>query len=250
MVQPRVAGATPSGAQVRTPTPEMTARYNALRAKLTPSAAQWVAQQAAIEAKRPTPDRAALDAAIRARFGAQLAPNRPVQSMGVIPAGADVEEMAFVVMMEASQSAQNDLKTIMAQVAATDKSKQALRDMHSQVQAEVSANAGKLQTGALNAPCRTPGCASLAAKTQEVARASQGTAKPLQYTVPAAPTYAQLNDLQKKSSADLDALNDLSQEQQLKMQMLMEQQSKVYEMLSNIMKSNSDTSSAIVGNLK
>src|SRR5580698_8204855 len=70
MVQPRVASATPASAQVRTPTPEMTARYNALRGKLTPSAAQWVAQQSAIEAKRATPDRAALDAAIRARFGA------------------------------------------------------------------------------------------------------------------------------------------------------------------------------------
>lgn len=246
--QPRVAA--PAETQARTPTPEMTARYNALRAKLQPSAAQWISQQAAIEARRPSPDTAALDAAIRARFGPQLSPNRPIQNAGSIPAGADVEEVAFIVMMEATESAQNDLKTIMAQVEATNKSKQALGDMNAQVQAEVSSSAGKSSTGAVNAPCRTPGCASLAAKTQEVARTSQGSAKPLQYTVPTAPTYAQLNELQKKSSADLDSLNDLSQEQQLKLQMAMDQESKFYAAISNIMKSTSDTSSAIIGNLK
>lgn len=44
--------------------------------------------------------------------------------------------------------------------------------------------------------------------------------------------------------------NDLNQELQLRMQMAMDQQSKVEQMLSNVMKSASDTQSGIIANLK
>ena len=44
--------------------------------------------------------------------------------------------------------------------------------------------------------------------------------------------------------------NDLNQEHQLRMQMAMDQQSKFEQMLSNVMKSASDTQSGIIANLK
>src|ERR1700677_2263095 len=72
-------------------TPEMTAKYNALRSRLQPSAAQWIAQQASLERRQPKPDVAALRATVRVRFGSSLA-------------AMDVDALVFIVMMEAAQS--------------------------------------------------------------------------------------------------------------------------------------------------
>jgi Arc/MetJ-type ribon-helix-helix transcriptional regulator len=56
--------------------------------------------------------------------------------------GADIEAVAFLVLMEAAKSAQEDLKAIMAEVKAMTRAKTKLRDLINKVNREVAANAG------------------------------------------------------------------------------------------------------------
>jgi hypothetical protein len=48
----------------------------------------------------------------------------------------------------------------------------------------------------------------------------------------------------------LDTLSELSEEQQMRMQQVMDRKAKATETLSNVMKKLADTSSTIAGNLK
>src|SRR5450755_4015717 len=63
--------------EVRPLPPEMTQRFSVLHASLQPSAKAWVEQQARVEAQRPAPDLAELEAQIRTRFSASLAGGKP-----------------------------------------------------------------------------------------------------------------------------------------------------------------------------
>ncbi len=56
---------------------------------------------------------------------------------------ADIEQMAFVVMMDAVKSANQDLKMIMDEVKAMTAAKGALRNLLSKVRRDVAANAGQ-----------------------------------------------------------------------------------------------------------
>src|SRR5450755_2633688 len=53
--------------------------------------------------------------------------------LGPLAAGADIAELAFVVLMDAAQDANRDLQGIMAEVKAMTNAKQALRDLISKV---------------------------------------------------------------------------------------------------------------------
>src|SRR5215204_3027209 len=56
---------------------------------------------------------------------------------------ADIEALAFLVLMQAAKSAQEDLKAVMARVKAINEAKSALRDLMSSVSKDVAANAGQ-----------------------------------------------------------------------------------------------------------
>jgi hypothetical protein len=219
----------------------MTARYNALRSRLQPSVAQWVVQQAAVQKKQTKPDLGALRATVRARLGGSLA-------------AMDVDALVFLVMMEAAQSSQSDLQQIMQQVQADNQAKQSLRGVQEQLQqaqANLEANArAQSKPSAANEPCVTPACAAIAEKAKNAERVSAASSKPLHYAVGTQPTRSQIAELQVRTKADSDSLNDLSEQLQLRMQMEQQELSQAYETISNIMKTMSDTSSAVIQNLK
>ncbi len=48
----------------------------------------------------------------------------------------------------------------------------------------------------------------------------------------------------------MDTLADLSQQMQLRIQLLSDRRAKMYEMLSNLMKKSSQTAESIIGNIK
>jgi RNAse (barnase) inhibitor barstar len=58
------------------------------------------------------------------------------------------------------------------------------------------------------------------------------------------------NNKQGKSKDQKDNLGDMSQEQQLQLQMMMDKKNKLEEMISNMMKKISDTQNQIISNLK
>ena len=126
----------------------------------------------------------------------------------------DIEALGFIVMMQAAKSAQEDLKAIMEQVKAINSAKAALR-------AQVKPPRGQ---ATLDFEATFQLMATLYAKQLE----------------------AELEEIQQ----DRDATSELSEMQNLRLQMAIDRLSKMMSTLSNIMKKIADTSSQIVQNLK
>ena len=125
----------------------------------------------------------------------------------------DIEALAFVVLMEASRSAQEDLKAIMESVKEINREKAGWR----------RANTGK----------QPPGFDFEA--TFE-----------LMATLYAKQLHAELQDIRD----DLDTTGELSEMESLRLQMAMDRLSKMMSTLSNLLKKCADTSSQIVQNIK
>jgi hypothetical protein len=137
------------------------------------------------------------------------------------PAAADIEAVAFLVLMQAASSAQDDLKAIMAEVKAINGAKQKHRELLQSLQKSVQANAGH---PAYDFDGIFMLLATLYAKQLE-AEAIELLHKP-------------------------DSLSELSEIESLRLQMVMDRLSKLMSTLSNLLKKASDTTSQIVQNLK
>ena len=133
------------------------------------------------------------------------------------PGGADegdIEAIAFLVMMEASHSAQDDLRAVMKQVKAITAQKNKARE------------ALKL-------------------------RPDRGL-DPLSVTsvISAVATKAEMSAAVDQMKADLDAMSELGETESLRLQMAMDRMSKMMSTLSNMLKKISCTASQITQNLK
>ncbi len=236
--------------EVRPLAPEMTRRFGDLHASLQPSARSWVEQQARAEAQRPTPDLADLQARIRSRFASSLSTAKSStgqkSASGQIPAGADVEAMTFIVLMQAANTSEQDLQNMMKEVRATTAAKQQLRNLVNRIKREaVTAN-----QAAAKQPCRTAFCQSLAGEFKQLSAATAQSKHPVRLSLPENLTYGQLRPIATQLDQDLNAMNEMSEQQQLELQMAMDRRSKLEQTLSNIMKKQQDTAGNIVGNMK
>jgi hypothetical protein len=243
--------------EVRPIPSELASRNVKLQNLLQPSVKSWVESQARIELQRPNLDLSALEAAIRGRFGSALASGQhPAAASATTgkgsggsvgsPAGGDIEELAFVVLMQATQDQDNDLQQIMNEVRAQTKAKQFLREQMQIVNTDV-ANSARQQS---NTPCTTPACQQLAKQASEIARLTAQTKKPVQINGNRPITYGDLKSIQSNLQGSLDSMNEMSEMTSMRLQMAMDRRSKFVETLSNILKKMSDTSDAIVANLK
>ncbi len=230
------------------PVPAQLAQREAgLQAKLQPSAREWVEQQAETEMQRPSVDVNALEKAIRERFAASLAgggvhPGGPVGPGG----GADVDAMVMVVLMETAQDDESDLQSLMQEMQAQTQAKDALRNL----QEELNAAEAAAQKGNAGAVCATPFCRSLPSRLVSVNASGSRLTRPFHLQAPANLTYGQLAALAAQANQSLDSVNDMSQTLQTRLQMLMDQRSKLLETASNMEKTMSDTADAIVANMK
>ena len=256
-------------AAIRETPPEMEARYAATKTALQPSARIWIEQQARIEGQKPDPDVAAVEAAVRARFGnsqMSAAASRPTpeaasatraaagsstpQPIGGLGQG-DISEMVFLVLMQASKDADSDLKQIMAEVKAEAAAKQKLRDLMSQAGKEVAANAASNNNKNLAAaPCNTPACRSLAEGAMQLSAMTAQSKHPLRYNVSSQMSNAQARQTLDKMKQDLDSMNEMGETESLRLQMAMDRRSKFLDTISNVMKKMDATSSSVVQNLK
>jgi hypothetical protein len=223
---------------LREPPAEMTRRFTVFHSALQPSAKAWVEQQARAEARKAAPDLPALESAIRKRFP-------DLKARSAAGATSDIDALIFLVMMQAAQDMNEDLKSMMERVKAIDAAKQTLRELIRNANAEVARSARNL-----HAPCRSPFCQSLPAKLGALATATAALPHPVRVSSPAQPTYAQLRALQGRLKADLDSMNELNEMESLRLQMAMDRRSKFMQALSNILKKTSDTQASIVQNLK
>ena len=167
---------------------------------------------------KPTDARTALRAyyaasdRLRAQLNALSEGAAPVRVTIAAPEG-DIEALAFLVMMQASKAASEDLRSIMAEVKAVAGAKSRVRKLLGQ---------------------RRDKAASLDAES----------AVQLAATLVAAGLHRELTDLLG------DGLSELGEMEQLRLQMVMDRISKMMSTLSNILKKLADTQSAIAQNLR
>jgi hypothetical protein len=168
--------------------------------------------------------------------------------------GADIEQMAFVVMMDAVKSADQDLEMIMAEVKAMTAAKNALRTLISKVGRDVANNATQKdgvppldfsagmgsEDAYYNAPMPVPDPESGPCVIFVPTNLSNGLLV----------TVAQLKSIQDDLKGQLDSMNEMSEMRSLRLQMAMDRRSKFIETLSNIMKKISATADTLVQNLK
>jgi hypothetical protein len=219
--------------------PEIAQRAQALHSKLQPSAQAWVAQQAKLESQKQAPDAASIAAAARNRFPA-------LNTRGNSANTNDIDSLIAIVMMQAANDAENDLKQIMDGVKTINNAKQEMRNLISELQAMQAALASSKPSDT----CQTPTCRQLPSRLKELSAATASLPHPVRTTAPAKLTTANLNTLAGQLKSDLDSMNEMSETTSMRLQMLMDRRSKFVEALSNIMKKIDDTQSTILQNIK
>ena len=136
---------------------------------------------------------------------------------GVNLGDADINALAFLVMMDVAESARQDLQSIMQGVSAVNAQKDALRKELG------NAAASKVRVQKVYTPANTA------------------------FTVP--PPLSPNATMAEKVKR-FDDLSEISEEQQLKMQMVMDRMQKAESIASNMAKMLGDTKSSIIRNLK
>jgi len=169
--------------------------------------------------------------------------------------GSDIEALAFLVLMEASKSAQEDLKAIMAGVKSINNAKAAHRAVLEKLQRDSAAWADTPDGGQHAPPldgclAHLDQCLGAPFEPEDAtarlyfARATRG----LRDAPPS--TLADLDAQIDKMKQYVDTMSEMGEMESLRLQMAMDRMSKMMSTLSNLLKKISDTSSQIVGNLK
>lgn len=167
-----------------------------------------------------------------------------IASMGV--GDGDIEALAFIVLMQATNDMGQDLKTIMAEVKAMTAAKQKLRDRLNKVNHDVARNAGKKPTE----PCVPPACGGYLVTMREVAAAQSGARAQTTLTAREPANLLQMRALADDLKSQLDSMNEMSEMTSLRLQMMMDRRSKFISTPSNIMRKISSTQDTLIQNLK
>jgi hypothetical protein len=163
---------------------------------------------------------------------------------------ADIEALAFLVLMQAAKSAQEDLKSIMAHVKSINNQKSKLRDALSMLNDKNqritrdrldSVKILSVQTQALQKQ-------NIPEKIQPVRTTTRDSLKSVRTVVPV--SQSEINLAKEKVKNDLDSMSEMGEMESLRLQMMMDRQSKFMSTLSNIMKKISETQNSIIQNLK
>ena len=136
-----------------------------------------------------------------------------VQSLGSENGHVDIESLVFIVMMDATKSESEDLKSILEQVKKTNEIKSSLRAKEQSLL--------DLQ----NACGRTPTLCKLMSKKD-------------------------IDSAKDAVKDKLDSMSEMGETESLRLQMAMDRMSKMMATLSNILKKMSDTSQGITQNMK
>jgi hypothetical protein len=204
---------------------------------------------------------ATLDPAVRSQAFAMLTGQTATEvfgrgaesGLGLLTSGTDISELAFVVLMEATKGADQDLRDIMAGIRAITNAKAQLRSLLARVQRDVAANIGAGDGPLTFAADGLGGEASYHHAALPVADAESGAARAVATDLyPSGPvtTEAQLRAIRDELQGLLDSMNEMSEMTSMRLQMAMDRRSKFVEALSNIMKKIDSTQETIVQNLK
>jgi hypothetical protein len=204
---------------------------------------------------------ATLDPAIRSQAFAMLTGQTASEGsgrggesgLGLLAAGADIAELAFVVLMEATRDADQDLRDIIAEVRAVTNAKAQLRNLLARVQRDVAENIGA-SDGQLTFGQDGLGSeesyhhAALPVPDAGIAGGVRAVATDLHPGL--VRTECQLRAIRDDLRDRLDSTSAMSELTSLRLQMAMDRRSKFVQALSNIMKKIDSTQETIVQNLK
>lgn len=165
------------------------------------------------------------------------------RSYGVLGAmnGQDIEALAFLVLMQASKSAQEDLKAIMAKVKSINNQKAKQRELLSGMQKENTMSAIQLDSFKL-----------MSSRTKALQKGSNpDTIKFVRSgSVRRTISKTDMDIMAGQIKNDLDSMSEMGEMESLRLQMSMDRMSKMMSTLSNLLKKISDTAQSIIQNLK
>jgi hypothetical protein len=187
-----------------------------------------------------------------------LARQAAVSLLPAVAPAADIEVVAFLVLLQASRDMDRDLHEIMDQVKALSLVKQQVRSQLTEVETVLKQRGEPTGTAAAEPPAATRrGAAPVAAAK------ARSPVLHIEYFRPPVPARLP-EDLQRLPTAELqdwarqlhgqrdslDALAEMSEMESLRLQMAMDRRSKFVQALSNLEKKMSDTADTVVQNLK
>lgn len=168
---------------------------------------------------------------------------------------SDIEEVAFIVLMDAAKSAQDDLKSIMAGVKAINAAKRYQRELIAKINRDV-VTATVAHAEGKGIEFSPQGCGGPSGyERTKIAIPDPGTPTGIRFAEVSLidgeiTSWRQLEAARDALQGEVDSMSELGEMESLRLQMAMDRFSKVMTTLSNVLKKISDTSSGIVQNLK
>jgi hypothetical protein len=245
--------------------PAVAQRLGYLMPRLQTTMRAWIADQARRQRALPAPNLESIRSAARTRFAAparapaMTASNpsmaRPAMGRpaGVAPAptitpapgpilsAMDIESMVQLVMFQIAQDSEADLKDMLNEMQKQQKYKAELRDLQEEIRKE------KASSHPSDTPCTSPNCRALEGRLRTLGAQLPPKAR---FTAPSIATMGDLAGVEDKLKDSLDSMSEIGEMESMRLQMAMDRMSKFMAALSNIEKKASDTSDAIITNLK
>ncbi|MEO6611308.1 MAG: hypothetical protein ABIT05_04220 [Chitinophagaceae bacterium] len=153
-------------------------------------------------------------------------------SMGSLGA-MDIEALVSLIMMQLAKDAQDDLKALMEQMKKNYEQKKKIRDILARIKKERNQTLLRAQLDSYYLLIR---------------KRPSGTVVKGESTKPV--TKEEIDELVSKMSDESDSLSEQGEQQQLRMQLVMDRMTKADEAASNALKKFSETANSIIQNLK
>lgn len=218
------------------PSPEAEAFYNKAMAEINPKHVRWIKTTAAEVNEKKLSD---ADVMTRSK------------SYGVSGnmSGQAIEAIAFLVLMQAAKSAQEDLKAIMAQVKSINEQKEKLRSASALLKNSKSITRFRLDSvKSITDQTQVIQKQNTRLATQPVLTLRNDSMLPRRVNTPV--SRAELDAAADKIKNDLDSMSEMGEMESLRMQSAMDNRSKMMSTLSNLLKKIHDTQQSIIQNLK
>lgn len=212
----------------RQPTAEEESLFTKLMSGINPKHVQWVKTTA-----RETNERKLTPEDVKMK----------TQSYAVLGSmnGQDIEALAFLVMMQAAKSAQEDLKAIMAKVKSINEQKAKQRELLSKMQQQRTMTAIQLDSFKL---LQNRTLALQQGRNADSIKFVRSSGRNQQVS------KADIDAMKDKLKSDLDSMSEMGEMESLRLQMAMDRMSKMMSTISNLLKKISKTADDIVQNLK
>ncbi|MBK6827749.1 MAG: hypothetical protein IPG86_13180 [Chitinophagaceae bacterium] len=150
---------------------------------------------------------------------------------------ADIQALVFLVLMQASKSANEDIRAIMEKVKSDNEKKKKLREAQEIIKNNQQISAA--QYDSFNLVLVKPAIKQNVVVNQNNASVNQRTV-----------SRQDINTLAEKLGRELDSMNEMSEMNSIRLQIYMDRVSKMQSTISNIMKKIDSTKNQIVQNLK